>query len=257
MEKIFAIVHMDIAPDAVQTFRECARASVDAARVDLAGTIAYEWFLSEDGRSCTVLEIYDGPAAIAHHGQMVGHTISPMREIAKFNILFAGDVPDELNDRMRQRLGDVNYFGKRFQGRLASAAPGRDGGEAHAGNMIFAVARFSVLPGNETVFRDLAEECFEAVDANEPNTLAYEWFLNSTGTECLTVDIYRDERALAAHMKNAGPSMAKILQVARSDVKIYGVVSDEMRKRFQNGLGIQFMGPQIQGVMRSRQEDQL
>ncbi|ALQ02635.1 MULTISPECIES: putative quinol monooxygenase [Pseudomonas] len=251
MEKIFGIVHMDIAPGAEQTFRECAQACVEAARKDLTGTTAYEWFLSEDGRSCTVLEIYDGLDALTHHGQMVGHTLAPVMDIAKFNILFAGDVPAALIERMGQRLGKVEYFGERFQGRLIASAPARAG--AGEENMIFAVARFSVMPGKEAVFRALAEECFAVVGGNEPDTLGYEWFLNSSGTECLTVDVYRDERALATHMKNAGPIMAKILQVVRSDVKLYGHVSAEMRKRFLGGLGVQFMAPQIQGVMGSRQ----
>ena len=250
MEKIFGIVQMDIAPGAEQTFRDCAQACVEAARKDLTGTTAYEWFLSEDGRSCTVLEIYDGPAALAHHGQMVGHTLAPVMDIAKFNILFAGDVPAALIERIGQRLGKVDYFGERFQGCLTASAPARAG--AGAENMIFAVARFSVMPGKEAVFRALAEECFTVVGGNEPDTLGYEWFLSSSGTECLTVDVYRNEQALAEHMKNAGEIMAKILQVVRSDVKIYGHVSVEMRKRFQSGLGVQFMAPQIQGVMCSR-----
>lgn len=247
MDKIFGIVRMEIAPGRADDFRTRAAACIEAARKDLAGTTAYEWFLSDDGRECTVIEIYDGAEGVAHHGKMVGHTIAPLLELAKFSIRFAGNVPDAVIERMRARLGTVDYFGPRFQGRLNSPAVGAVGPDA--GSMIFAVAQFSIQPGKQDEFRALAAECLAAVEAREPGTLAYEWFLNATGTECLTLDVYRDAEALAAHMANAGPTMAKILQIVKSEVKLYGNVPAAVRSRFQGGLGVEFVAPQLQGVM--------
>lgn len=245
MEKIFCIVEMAIAAGAEDRFRVAAPACMAAARADLTGTSAYEWFLAEDGRHCTVIEIYDGADAIAHHSRTVGATIPPLLDIATFSLEFAGDVPDAVIDRMRARLGDARMNGPRFQGLLTEAATGQISRDA--GTMIFAVARFSILPGRHAEFRELAAEAFGLVQANEPGTIGYEWFLD--GDECLTVDIYRDAAALAAHMANAGPTMAKILRIVESDTRIYGALPEAMRGRFKPELGVRYIAPQLQGVM--------
>jgi len=248
MEKIFGIVHMDIAPGQADVFRERAIAALAAARADLAGTTAYEWFMAEDGESCTVIEIYDGPEAVAHHGKMVGQTIAAIREVAEFHIDFAGEVPDPVIDRMRKVLGAVDYFGPRFQGKLTAPAAGTVG--ADAGAMIFAVARWTITPGKEAEFRALAEEVFALVDANEPDTIGYEWFLSPDGGKCLTIDVYRNVAGLGAHMKNAGPTMSRILELlSESDTRLYGAVPPAVRERFKPELGVRYVAPQLQRIM--------
>lgn len=248
MEKIFGIVHMDVAEGQEAVFRERAIACLEAARADLTGTTAYEWFLAEDGKNCTVIEIYDGPAAVAHHGKMVGGTIPAILEVAKFHIDFVGDVPDPVIERMRRVLGEVDYFGPRFQGKLTAEAAGAVG--ADAGTMIFAVARWTITPGKEAEFRALAEECFALVDAGEPDTIGYEWFLSPDGTRCMTIDVYRNVAGLAAHMKNAGPTMSRILALlAHSDTRLYGAVPEAVRARFKPELGVRYIAPQLQGIM--------
>jgi quinol monooxygenase YgiN len=247
MEKIFGLVHMRIAPGARERFRERALACIAAASRDLTGTTAYEWFIAPDGTEAYVIEIYDGPEAVAVHSRMVGTTVLEVTQLAKFELTFAGEVPEALLARMRERLGRAEYFGPRLQGRLQGKAPGVVG--ESAGSMIFAVARFAVHPGREQEFRTLAREAFALVQANEPGTLAYEWFLNESGTECLTIDAYRDAAALKAHMLNAGPVMDKILKVVKSESRIYGAVPEPMRARFRPEVGVTFGGEQLGGVM--------
>jgi quinol monooxygenase YgiN len=247
MEKIFGIVRMHITPGATETFRERALATIKAASQDLTGTTAYEWFLAPDGSEALVIEAYDGIEAVGLHTRLVGSTVVSVLEVAKFEITFAGDVPDSLITRMRERLGRVDYFGRRFQGRLTSPAPGVIG--PNVGSMIFAVARFTAQPGKEDEFKALAREAFALVEKNEPGTLGYEWFLNAAGTECLVLDIYRDAAALAAHMANAGAAMANMLKIIKSDIRIYGAVPPQVRTKFQSGLGVIYGGAQIGGIM--------
>ncbi|MET0658312.1 MAG: antibiotic biosynthesis monooxygenase [Steroidobacteraceae bacterium] len=247
MEKIFAIVRMKLAPGVTEEFRQRGRACIAAASQDLTGTTAYEWFVSPDGTEAIVIESYDDAEAVALHGKMVGGTVLAVTELAKFAIQFAGDVPEPIIARMRDRLGAADYFGPRFQGRLTSRAAGKVG--PNAGTMIFAAARFSIQPGKQDEFRALAREAFARVEANEPGTLGYEWFLNAAGTECLTIDVYKDTAALLAHMANAGPVMAKILQIVKSDTTVYGAVAPEVRAKFKPELGVKFGGEQLGGVM--------
>jgi quinol monooxygenase YgiN len=247
MGKIFGIVHMDIKAGQEAAFREAAVQTIEAAKADLTGTVAYEWFLAEDGRSCTVLEIYDDMAAIAIHSRLVGKMLAPVKEAAVFSLEFAGDPPPDFVEGIRQRLGAAEVFGPLFQGRLQAPAAGIVG--PHAGTMIFAVARFAIHPGKEAEFRDVAQQCFAAVEAREPGTLGYEWFLSPDGSKCLTIDVYRDQEALATHMANAGPIMARILPLIDSDTRVYGAVSEESRANFKPGLAVQYVAPQIGGVM--------
>lgn len=247
MGKIYGIVRMDIHEGAEVLFRERAAAIMEAAKPDLTGTVAYEWFLAEDGRTAWVIEIYDDPAAIAHHSKMVGKLMPALKETAAISIDFAGDVPAEMMEAMRARLGEVGYAGPRFQGLINGPAPARVGD--HVGEMIFAVAHFSLLPGMEQTFRELAAEAFDLVKTGEPGTLAYEWFLSEDGRECLTLDVYKDAAALGAHMGNAGPTMGRILETVRSDVQIFGALPDALRAKFRPGVGATFVAPQLQGIM--------
>jgi len=247
MEKIFGIVRMQIAPGATTMFRERALACVEAAGRDLTGTAAYEWFLSPDGTEGLVIEVYDDAEAIALHGRMVGDTVPSVVEIAKFDITFAGEVPDAIIERMRSRLGRAEHFGARFQGRLTRPAAGCKGPEA--GSMIFAIARFSIEPGRQNEFDALAREAFSLVERSEPDTLAYEWFLNAAGTQCMTVDVYRNADALMKHMANAGPAMGKLIRIVKSNTQIYGAVPPEVRAKLKPELGVTYGGPQLGGIM--------
>jgi len=247
MEKIFGIVRMKIAPGATATFRERARACIEAASKDLTGTAAYEWFLAPDGNQALVIEVYDDAEAVALHSRMVGGTVPAVVEIAKFEITFAGDVPDPIIERMRSRLGRAELFGSRFQGRLTHEAAGSKGRDA--GSMIFAIARFTIDPGRQDEFHALAREAFSLVQENEPDTLAYEWFMNAAGTECLTIDVYRNAAALVKHMANAGPAMGKLLGIVKSNTQIYGAVPPEIRAKLKPELGVTYGGVQLGGIM--------
>jgi quinol monooxygenase YgiN len=245
MEKIFCIVEIDVAPGREDQFRRRAEACIAAARQDLSGTAAYEWFIAEDGRSATVIEAYDDVAAVMLHAKLAGAAVQQVLEISRFRLEFMGAVPPAIVERMRERLGATTFLGPRFQGRLTAPAPGRPG--PNAGAMIFAVARFAIPPGQGAAFRALAAEAFARVAANEPGTLAYEWFINADETECVAIDVYRDGEALKAH--NVGPIMQRVRGIATMRSQLYGNLPPAALERFAGRDDIRFVAPQFLGVL--------
>lgn len=247
MEKSYGIVRFQIRPGQSAAFLDCARACMAAARTDLDGTHAYEWFMQEDSEQCLVIEIYDGAAGMANHGRQVGKHIAQLLEHADSDVTLLGRVPDGVAERLAARFPGLGVFGPRFQGLLNEAAPGA---VAHdAGGKIFAVAHFEIVPGKLEAFQERARACFAIVARDEPGTLGYEWFISPDGRRCVTLDIYRDAAALAAHMGNAGAVMAQILELVESRVELYGAVPAALLARLQGDLGVRYGAPQCQGIL--------
>ena len=245
MEKIFCIVSIDVAPGQEEEFRRRAQACMEAARGDLTGTAAYEWFIAEDGRSATVIEAYDDAAAVTLHAKLAGEAVKGVLEISRFRLEFMGDVPEAIVERMRERLGATTFLGTRFQGRLTEEAPGVPG--PNAGERIFAVARFAIPPGQGAAFRALAAEAFARVVAGEPGTVAYEWFIDANETECVVIDAYRDLAALQAH--NVGPIMQQLRGIAEIRTSLYGNLPPAALERFAGRSDVRFVAPQFAGVL--------
>ena len=246
-EKLFGIVHFFINPGETEAFKEKAQACMEAAKADLTGTQAYEWFISPDGTQAFVIEIYDGVAGLNHHGKMVGKTMPALLAHSTLKIKFAGDMPTDLFAQYTKRFPNAEHAGPRFQGKLQTPAPGT--ASSGPDTKIFAIARFSVHPGQEALFRELAEDCFAHVARTDPGTSGYEWFLNESGTECLVLDIYDDAQALAAHMTNSGPKMSKILPLVTSKVHMFGAVPAPFLAKFKPELGTTYGGPLFQGIL--------
>ena len=159
MEKIFGFVPITIQDGQTEAFIEGARECHKAALPDLTGTGAYEWFLAENGKDAYVIEIYDDPAAVAHHSKMMDGRVGKLKEIAEFKITFAGDVPEDMRAIMQKRLGAVEYVGPRAFGRLTDPAPHHT---PPAGDeRIYALAWFRPKPGQHETFRELARQSYD------------------------------------------------------------------------------------------------
>lgn len=245
MEKIYGFVPIAIAEGQTDAFVAGARACHEAALPDLTGTQAYEWFLSDDGRQAYVIEVYDDPAAVAHHSKMMDGRVAKLREIASFAITFAGAVPQALRERMASVLGKVDYVGPRAFGRMSQPTPHRvllPGAER-----IYAVARFRPHPGTEAALRDLARQSYEQACAADPGTWGYEWFFADDGS-CLALDIYENPQAMLAHMANCGPLMGQILKIADSETIVFGALPAEIESRLRPELGITRFRRRLHGV---------
>lgn len=93
---------------------------------------------------------------------------------------------------------------------------------------IMSVARFRIHPGKLEEFKTLAAECVRIVRERDPATSLYEWFINEEGSECIAIDSYSSSGAVLAHIRNVGPTMRKLRQLADVSVDLLGSPSSEL-----------------------------
>jgi quinol monooxygenase YgiN len=96
---------------------------------------------------------------------------------------------------------------------------------------IRATAEVSIPPGKMNEFKVLAAEIIAKVQANEPDTFSYEYFLSSDESKCYVVQYYKDSEAALAHLENIGDLAGPLHEVAPlTGVMIFGSPSDELRR---------------------------
>ncbi len=101
-------------------------------------------------------------------------------------------------------------------------------------NQIRAIAEVSIPKGKINEFRKLAAEIIDRVEANEPNTLSYEWFLSNDESKCFVVQIYKDSEAVKEHLGNIGDLNGPFHEVAPlTGLLIFGSPSDELRQTLE------------------------
>jgi quinol monooxygenase YgiN len=110
-------------------------------------------------------------------------------------------------------------------------------------------AELSIKEGKLDEFKELANPIIEKVDANEPNTLTYEWYLSEDGSKCYIVETFKDSDAVMAHLGNVGDMFGPLFEVAPlTGFKIYGSPSDGVRQTLEP-FGAQFF-EHFNGVTR-------
>ncbi len=70
------------------------------------------------------------------------------------------------------------------------------------------VMEMQVQPGRSDELRTLMEEMVSNTHANEPGTVAYEWYMNAEGSTCHLVERYADSAAALAHCTTFGARFA-------------------------------------------------
>ena len=73
----------------------------------------------------------------------------------------------------------------------------------------------------------------KVVEANEPDAINYEYYLNNVGTNCVIIEAYKNSEAALAHLKGVAsqtilPKIFNISRITRFDV--YGDPSEELQK---------------------------
>ena len=111
------------------------------------------------------------------------------------------------------------------------------------------VVEQSIKPGQLDNFKSLLDELVQST-SNEPNTLAYEWFLGEDNTSCHVYERYADSAATMVHLGTFGEKFAErylsMVDIVRFTV--YGAPNDDV-KGVLRGFGATFMG-QINGFAR-------
>ena len=71
--------------------------------------------------------------------------------------------------------------------------------EASENQIIFAI-NADIVDGKAESFRSLLKEMVPAVKASEPNTIRYQYFLNSDDTKLTLIEVYPNSEAAVFHM---------------------------------------------------------
>ena len=101
-------------------------------------------------------------------------------------------------------------------------------------NRIHIGAQFIVKEGKIDEFKKLIKDMSRMVEANEPDTIDYEFYLNSDDeTKCIVHETYADSEAALAHASSIAsqtilPKIFNVASVSRFDV--YGSPSKELQK---------------------------
>lgn len=100
-------------------------------------------------------------------------------------------------------------------------------------NQIHFRAEFAKEEGKIEEYKKLVQEMSRMVEANESDTINYQFYLNRAGTKCIVHETYANSEAVLAH--NAGvasqtilPKIFSISRITRFDV--YGNPSEELQK---------------------------
>ena len=101
-------------------------------------------------------------------------------------------------------------------------------------NQIHFRAEFTIEEGKIEEYKELVQDMSRAVEANEPDTIDYQFYLNRDDeTKCIVHETYANSEAVLAH--NTGVASQTILPKIFSDSRIsrfdvYGNPSEELRK---------------------------
>ena len=94
-------------------------------------------------------------------------------------------------------------------------------------------AEFTIEEGKIEEFKKLVQDMSRVVEANEPDTINYQFYLNRAETKCIVNETYANSEAVLAH--NTGiasqtilPKIFSVSRISRFDV--YGNPSEELQK---------------------------
>jgi quinol monooxygenase YgiN len=100
-------------------------------------------------------------------------------------------------------------------------------------NRIHFRAELTIEAGKIEAFKELVQEMNRVVEANEPETIHYQFYLDSAGTTCIVNETYASSEAVLAHMTGVAsqtilPKVFSVSRISRPDVS--GNPSEELQK---------------------------
>ena len=98
-------------------------------------------------------------------------------------------------------------------------------------------AEFTIQGGKIEEFKKLVQELSRMVEANEPDTINYQFYLNKSETKCMVHETYANSDAALAHnhgiaLQTMLPKIFSVAKISRFDV--YGSPSEELQKLLPN-----------------------
>ena len=98
-------------------------------------------------------------------------------------------------------------------------------------------AEFTIQEGKIEEYKKLVQEMSRLVQTNEPDTIGYQFYLNSSGTKCIVSETYANSNAVFAHSNSVASQtiLPKIFNVSRiSRFEVYGNPKEELQKVLSN-----------------------
>jgi quinol monooxygenase YgiN len=100
-------------------------------------------------------------------------------------------------------------------------------------NQIQFRAEFTIHEGKIEEYKKLVQDMSRVVEANEPDTINYQFYLNRDETKCIVYETYADSEAVFAHINGVASKtiLPKIFNVSNiSRFEVYGNPSEELQK---------------------------
>jgi quinol monooxygenase YgiN len=99
-------------------------------------------------------------------------------------------------------------------------------------NNIHFRAEVVIEEGKREEYKKLVRDMSRTVEANEPDTLQYQFYLNRDETKCIVNEIYANSEAALAHINGVAsqtilPKIHNVSKISRLDV--YGNPSKELQ----------------------------
>ena len=94
-------------------------------------------------------------------------------------------------------------------------------------------AEFTIEEGKIEEYKKPVQDMSRVVEANEPDTINYEFYLNKSETKCIVHETYTNSEAVLAHINGIASQtiLPKIFSVSRiSKFDVYGNPSEELQK---------------------------
>ncbi|HKG40961.1 MAG TPA: antibiotic biosynthesis monooxygenase [Nitrososphaeraceae archaeon] len=100
-------------------------------------------------------------------------------------------------------------------------------------NQIHFRAEFTIEDGKIEEYKKLVQDMSRVVEANEPDTIDYQFYLNREETKCIVHETYANSEAALAHNTSIAsqtilPKIFSVSRISRCDV--YGNPSEELQK---------------------------
>jgi len=109
---------------------------------------------------------------------------------------------------------------------------------------VYWLLEVTIKPGEFDNFKALMKEMVEATQANEPDTLNYEWTITEDSQSCHIYERYADSAATMTHLGSFGAKFAERFMAAAEPTRIvvYGAPNNEVKEAL-SGFGAVFMEP--------------
>jgi quinol monooxygenase YgiN len=203
-----ATARLKIRDGELDGFKQQAAEVMSQAKAKDTKTLRYDWFISDDGTQCEVLEGYVDADGLLEHSDHVGEVR------AKLFSDFAYDHDMTLYAEPSPALaGALEAMGTKFtrfsffQGLEADVEVLDD-----AATMFEVTARLKVRDGELEGFEHQAAELIRLTRERDTKTLRYDWFLSDDGTRCEVREGYVDADGLLEHHLNIAEAKAELFR---------------------------------------------